>query len=83
MSVPRAIGKSNAGPAFFTSAGARFISDCFFGCLKPLLMIALLTTFLNGRVRQADDDGFVESAPPDIDLNLANYSLNAFECDAV
>ena len=32
-SMPSAMGKSNAGPAFFTSAGARLISDWVFGCL--------------------------------------------------
>ncbi|MBA7716701.1 hypothetical protein ES703_125777 [subsurface metagenome] len=33
MSIPRAIGKSKAGPAFFTSAGAKFINDWVLGCL--------------------------------------------------
>ena len=31
FSIPRAIGRSNAGPTFFMSAGARFTSDCVSG----------------------------------------------------
>ena len=31
--IPRAIGRSNAGPAFFTSAGARLISVFVLGYL--------------------------------------------------
>jgi hypothetical protein len=41
--MPRAIGRSKAGPSFLRLAGARLTITRFIGNLKPLLEIATLT----------------------------------------
>ena len=85
--MPRAMGRSKAGPSFLMSAGARLMTVLY---LRPVVAGVAqgrpdaFEAFLHGRVRQADDGRLVEPArgarPPRSRRPSPRCPINAMLC---
>ena len=85
-STPIAIGRSSAGPSFFTSAGARLISIAWAGNAYPELIIARRTRSIDSFTAvcgKADHRGFAQPALADIHFDFAEQRVDAHEDEAM